>query len=233
MRKQNLKEKAYKSMAVMMAAASIAGAGAMPAFAAPTKGNTSTEAVTYFDTDGTSEAAGDALFDVTDDVFDDTVSKSTKVEVEQGASVSVKVPFKIVLDGTKGASNDATYEVTVKGDIAGDTQINVVPNTATVEKNAGKSGVAAAQADNFSKDTGTGTFKMAETAGIKKAITATITQADTSWTMADDGSDDGSGAATLDATKTGTVEVANLSAGQWSNDIGFDISATDIDVDTP
>ena len=46
---------------------------------------------------------------------------------------------------------------------------------------------------------------------------------------ADDGSDDGSGAASLNATKDGTVKVVNLSAGAWSNDIGFDISATEID----
>lgn len=227
---RNFKEKAIKSMAIMMAAASMAGTLAVPAFAAPTKGNTSSEKVTYYKNDGTTEDVNSEtsmLFDVTDGAYGGTVSKATKVEVEQGASVSVKVPFKIVLDGTKGAENDATYQVTVKGDIAGDTQINVVPNTATTVKNEGLSGEAAAQADNFAD--GSGTFKMAERAGVKKAITATITQADTSWTMADDGSDDGSGAASLNATKEGTVKVVNLSAGAWSNDIGFDISATEID----
>lgn len=226
----NLKSKAVKSMAIIMAAASMAGTIAVPTFAAPSKGNTSSEKVTYYKDNGTDEDVNSEtsmLFDVTDEIYGSTASKATKVEVEQGASVSVKVPFKIVLDGTKGAENDATYEVTVKGDIDGDTQINVVPNTATTVKNDGLSGEAAAQEDNFSG--GTGTFKMAEKAGVKKAITATITQADTSWTMADDGTDDGSGAASLDATKNGTVKVENLSAGQWSNDIGFDISATDID----
>ena len=226
---RNFKEKAIKSMAIMMAAASMAGTLAVPAFAAPTKGNTSSEKVTYYKNDGTTEDVNSEtsmLFDVTDGAYGGTVSKATKVEVEQGASVSVKVPFKIVLDGTRGAENDATYQVTVKGDIAGDTQINVVPNTATAVKNSGLSGEAAAQENNFAD--GSGTFKMAERAGVKKAITATITQADTSWTMADDGSDDGSGAASLNATKEGTVKVVNLSAGAWSNDIGFDISATDI-----
>ena len=227
---RNFKEKAIKSMAIMMAAASMAGTLAVPAFAAPTKGNTSSEKVTYYKDDGTTEDVNSEtsmLFDVTDGAYGGTVNKATKVEVEQGASVSVKVPFKIVLDGTRGAENDATYQVTVKGDIAGDTQINVVPNTATTVKNSGLSGEAAAQEDNFAD--GSGTFKMAERAGVKKAITATISQAETSWTMADDGSDDGSGAASLNATKEGTVKVVNLSAGAWSNDIGFDISATEID----
>ena len=116
---RNFKEKAIKSMAIMMAAASMAGTLAVPAFAAPTKGNTSSEKVTYYKDNGTDEDVNSEtsmLFDVTDGAYGGTVNKATKVEVEQGASVSVKVPFKIVLDGTKGAENDATYQVTVKGD---------------------------------------------------------------------------------------------------------------------
>lgn len=239
--KKNIKDLAMRAGMTGMAALSMAGALAGTAFAAtPTKGTDTTEAVTYYDNLGTTEAGAfdgtgrDQLFDVTDGAFAGKVNKATKVVVEQGASIAVEVPFKITLAGAKGATdgNKADYSIRVKGDIAGDTQVNVVPNTATTVKNENKVGVAAAQEDNFAKDTGSGTFLMAESAGVKKAITATITQAkdDTRWTMAKDGTDTGA-TAYLDKTKTGKVTVANLSAGKWENDISFDISATEIDAD--
>lgn len=241
--KKNIKDLAMRAGMTGMAALSMAGALAGTAFAAPTKGANTDEAVTYYDKQGTAEAGAfdgtgeDQLFDVTDGAFDGKVNKATKVIVEQGASIAVEVPFKITLEGKKigvdgVTENKADYSIRVKGDIAGDTQVNVVPNTATTIKNDGKIGVAADQEDNFSKENGSGTFLMAESAGVKKAITATITQTknDTRWTMGQDGTDDGN-AAYLDKTKTGKVTVANLSAGKWENDISFDISATDIDTD--
>lgn len=239
--KKNIKDLAMRAGMTGMAALSMAGALTGTAFAAPTKGTNSVSTdTTYYNVDGTSEGAafdatGDTqTFDVTDGAFAGKVSKATKVIVEQGASIAVEVPFKITLEGAKRAAdgNKADYSIRVKGDIAGDTQVNVVPNTATTVKNENKVGVAAAQEDNFAKDTGSGTFLMAEFAGVKKAITATIIQTkdNTRWTMAKDGTDDGH-AAYLDKTKTGKVTVANLSAGKWENDISFDISATEIDAD--
>lgn len=245
---RNLKIKAGKSLAVFMAAMSMMSVASVPAFAAtPSKGNNSTAGVTYHlsTTDGAmnddneggafKDAKDDTtqMKDVTDDIYDNGGYHSeTKVVVEQGSTVAVQAPFKITLDGKKDADNKADYQIRVRGDIDGDTQINVVPNTTTIVQNQGMTGEAAAQADNFDRTKGTGTFLMAESAGVKKAITATITQKlnNTRWTMGKDGTDDGA-AAYLDKTKTGKVEVANLSAGAWENDIMFDISVSEIDSD--
>ena len=65
---------------------------------------------------------------------------------------------------------------------------------------------------------------MLEKSGVKANLTAQITQADTSFTIADDGVDD----AITAVEKAGKVTVENLSAGEWSNTINFDISVTEI-----
>ena len=264
--KKNIKDLAMRAGMTGMAALSMAGALAGTAFAAegdPVKGTNTTEAVTYHkststgDLTETNEGAAfdatgkDQLMDVTDGAFGGKVNKATKVVVEQASSVAVEVPFKITLEGKKAdaaTKNKADYKVRVKGDIDGLTQVNVVPNTATTVKKAGMIGEAAAQDDNYDKAS-EGTFKMFESAGVKKAITAHISQdkklgADdnleayakkidgTRWTMAQDGTEaTGAAAAFLDKTKGGTVYVDNLSAGKWENDISFDISATKIDAD--
>lgn len=213
-----------RKLATMMMVGAMAVSSVMPAFAAE-KVVDSTEAVTYYDQAGTAESAtGDELFDATG-AFDATISKDTKVEVSQAVTLAVKTPFKIVLNGTKGEANDATYDVQVKGDIDGNTQVNVVPNTAHFASLADKEASTNEVANNFAGTTGT--FAMLEKAGVKNNITATITQDDTSWTMADDGTT--TGAQQIDdadgkGIKHGTVEVADLSAGEWSNDIAFDVS---------
>lgn len=226
MRKTVLKN---KLVPVMMAASMAVSAMApMTSFAAE-RIETSAEAVTYYDEAGTAESAtGDEFFDATG-AFDETISKETKVVVAQEATLAVKVPYKIVLNGTKDEANDATYDVQVKGDISGTDQVNVVPNTAHYASLADKKAGQNLVADNFAD--GSGTFAMLEAAGVKNNITATIEQADTSWTMADDGTT--SGAQMIDdadgkGIKHGTVSVADLSAGEWSNDIAFDISITEI-----
>lgn len=263
--KKNIKDLAMRAGMTGMAALSMAGALAGTAFAAegdPVKGNNTTEAVTYHKSTSTGDltetneggafATDDTqMMDVTDEVFGATANKSTKVVVEQASSVAVEVPFKITLKGAKAdtaTKNKADYKVRVKGDIDGLTQVNVVPNTHTVAKFAGKIGEAPEQPDNYDKAT-EGTFKMFESAGVKKAITAHISQDKklgdngefeaydkkidgTRWTMAQDGTEaTGAAAAFLDKTKGGTVYVDNLSAGKWENDISFDISATKIDTD--
>ncbi len=244
--KKNIKDLAMRAGMTGMAALSMAGALAGTAFAGQ-RGDNSIEGVIYHTKDSTGTVTDEdavtnmgGAFDETGDtqlmhvsgdeydkgIFGEPVKKSTKVVVDQMASVAVEVPFKITLNGAAGAENKAEYKIRVKGDIDGSTQINVVPNTATAEV----PGVVGSQTDNdFGKTAeDKGTFPMIESAHVKKVITATITQAknDTRWTMAKDGTDDGA-AARLDKTKTGTVEVANLSAGRWENTIGFDISATD------
>lgn len=266
--KKNIKDLAMRAGMTGMAALSMAGALAGTAFAAegdPVKGSNTTEAVTYHkststgDLTETNEGAAfdatgkDQLMDVTDGAFGGKVNKATKVVVEQASSVVVEVPFKITLNGAKiddktVTENSAKYKIRVKGDIDGLTQVNVVPNTATVAKFIGKIGEAPEQPDNYDKAT-EGTFKMVESAGVKKAITAHISQDKklgtdgnleaydkkidgTRWTMAQDGTEaTGDAAAFLDKTKGGTVYVDNLSAGKWENDISFDISATKIDAD--
>lgn len=213
-------------MAASMAASTMAPA--MTSFAAE-KVETSAEAVTYYDEAGTAESlTGDELFDAMG-AYDATISKDTKVVVAQEASLAVRVPFKIVLNGTKGEANEATYDVQVKGDISGNDQVNVVPNTAHYASLADKEAGQNLVDDNFAD--GSGTFAMLEAAGVKNNITATIEQADTSWTMADDGTT--SGAQMIDdadgkGIKHGKVSVADLSAGEWSNDIAFDVSVSSI-----
>ena len=225
MRKAVMNKVAPVALAISMAASAMAP---MTSFAAD-KIETTAEAVKYYDEAGTAESAtGDELFDAMG-AFDETISKETKVVVAQEATLAVKVPYKIVLNGTKGEDNDATYDVQVKGDISGTDQVNVVPNTAHYASLADKEAGSNMVADNFAD--GQGTFAMLEAAGVKNNITATIVQEDTSWTMADDGTT--SGAQQIDdadgkGIKHGTVSVADLSAGEWSNDIAFDISVTEI-----
>lgn len=251
--KKNIKDLAMRAGMTGMAALSMAGALAGTAFAGQ-RGDNSTAGVIYHTKDSTGTVTDEDAstnmggeFDETGDtqsmhvsgdendkgIFGGPVKKSTKVVVDQMASVAVEVPFKITLNGAAGAENKAEYKIRVKGDIDGSTQINVVPNTATAEV----TGVTGSKTDDdFGKTKpGEGTFPMIESAHVKTPITATIKQAkdNTRWTMAKDGGAAGDGVidegvtATLDKTKTGTVEVANLSAGKWENTIGFDISATD------
>lgn len=213
---------------LMAASMAVSAMAPMTSFAAE-RIETSAEAVTYYDEAGTAESVtGDEFFDATG-AFDETISKETKVVVAQEATLAVKVPYKIVLNGTKGEDNKADYDVQVKGDISGTDQVNVVPNTAHYASLADKEAGQNLVADNFAD--GSGTFAMLEAAGVKNNITATIEQADTSWTMADDGTT--SGAQQIDdadgkGIKHGTVSVADLSAGEWSNDIAFGISVTEI-----
>lgn len=229
--------KTSKKVVLGLMVGAMAVSSAMPAFAAVNKGNTSSEEVTYYNEAGDgASGTGDEFMDA-DAAFDDTMSKETKVEVERSSAdnLAVRVPYKIVLNGASGETNDADYEVEVKGDIAGDIQVNVVPNTAHYGSLADKEAASNLVADNFKTKegggSGTGTFAMLDEAGVKRNITATVTQEDTSWTIKDDGTD--TGEEIIDAVagkgiKSGNVEVDGLSAGKWSNDIAFDISVAEV-----
>lgn len=199
-----------KTVLAMGLSGILAVSSVVPVFAAPAGNVTdSVESVTY------NADSGQAY----EGAWDGAVSEETKVEVNLGSTFTVKIPVKLVLAGKRGEANKVDYSVTVDGDVAGDITINVFPNTAHKDSNS-------ATVENNFKD-GSGTFALKEKAGVKKDVVATITQADGTWTMADDGTDDGTGAASIESVaKTGSVEVANLSAGEWSNTINFDVSAT-------
>lgn len=199
-----------KSVLAMGLSGVLAISSVVPAFASPAGNITdSVESVTYnADAGQTYEGA-----------WEGAISEETKVEVNLGSTFTVKIPVKLVLAGKRGEANKVDYSVAVDGDIPGDVTINVVPNTAHTTSEF-------ANIENDFKG-GSGTFALKEKAGVKKDIVATITQADGTWTMADDGTDNGTGAASIvSVAKTGSVEVANLSAGEWSNTINFDVSAT-------
>lgn len=199
-----------KTILTMGLSGILAISSVIPALAAPAGNITdSVESVTYNAESGQSYEGA----------WDGKVSEETKVEVNLGSTFTVKIPVKLVMSGKRGEANKVDYLVTVDGDVAGDVTINVLPNTSHQNSKA-------LEVENDFKD-GHGTFALKEKAGIKKDIIATITQADTTWTMADDGTDDGTGAASIvSVAKTGSVEVENLSAGEWTNIINFDVSAT-------
>lgn len=195
-------------------------------------GGTSQEKVYFYNSDGLtmdngeagddSQTGKDNLIDMIG-AFESEKALDTEVVAYMPSTLSVKVPVKIVLDGTRGATNDADYTLTVKGDIPGDAVVNVVPNTKSDTFDFGTKAINPdAHANDFDGATGTGTFEMIEKAQVKAAITATINQADTTWTVADDTQ----AALATGVEKTGNVSVANLSAGEWSNDISFDIVVT-------
>lgn len=192
-------------LAGLMAAMSVSSAFAASGDAYGSAGENSVENVEYYDE---AEYA---------DAWTGVDGAATEVLVSRASSFTVIIPEKIVLEGSKDADNKADYNVTVTADMPGDAQINVVPNTASKTILDG----SATQEDNFAD--GSGTFAMLEAAGIKNNITATIEQADTSWTVEDDGTDD-----VIDAVaKAGKVSVADLTAGEWSNTINFDISVVE------
>ncbi len=183
---------AKRASAMAMAALMAMNVMTMSAYAA-TNNVTSTENV---------EVAEDAV--TVDDAYTGT-TQNTEVEVVRAATFKVTIPKKIVLDGARGAANDADYNVTVVADIPGDEQVTVAPAVST--------------------------FEMSEAGGVKANITATVTQADTTWSVADDGMD--ALAADAGVIKAGNVSVANLSAGEWSGNFDFNISIGEIAGDTP
>lgn len=193
-------------MAGLMAAMSVSSAFAASGDAYGSAGINSVENVEYYDE---AEYA---------DAWTGVDGAETLVEVSRASSFTVIIPKKIVLEGSKDAENKADYSVTVTADIPGNAQINVAPNTASKTILDG----SATQDNNFAD--GTGSFAMLEKSGVKANLTAQITQADTSFTIADDGVDD----AITAVEKAGKVTVENLSAGEWSNTINFDISVTEI-----
>ena len=77
--------------------------------------------------------------------------------MSQGQDIAIRLPFKTVLDGTKGHENKADFEVEVRANISGADNIKVVPETeftmTTVGKNPIDGTVEIAQTEyNIAKD---------------------------------------------------------------------------------
>lgn len=92
----------------------------------------------------------------TDDVYNG-YNQGVEVYVSQGQDIAIRLPFKTVLDGTKGHENKADFEVEVRANISGADNIKVVPETeftmTTVGKNPIDGTVEIAQTEyNIAKD---------------------------------------------------------------------------------
>ena len=92
----------------------------------------------------------------TDDVYNG-YDQGVEVYVSQGQDIAIRLPFKTVLDGTKGHENKADFEVEVRANISGADNIKVVPETeftmTTVGKNPIDGTVEIAQTEyNIAKD---------------------------------------------------------------------------------
>lgn len=90
-----------------------------------------------------------------DEIYSGTEGK-TEVYAGRGSTFTITIPEKITLNGGRGEENSAHYEVTVKGDIAGDEVINVVPDGSFKISQKGKHDI---QATNTMKKTA---FSIAE-----------------------------------------------------------------------
>lgn len=76
-----------------------------------------------------------------EDKYSDT--QECQVSVTRGSTFLVTIPEKITLNGTKEKENSAAYEVTVKGDLGGIEQINVVPDSTFKMSQKGKADIEA------------------------------------------------------------------------------------------
>ena len=73
----------------------------------------------------------------TDDVYNG-YDQGVEVYVSQGQDIAIRLPFKTVLDGTKGHENKADFEVEVRANISGADNIKVVPETEFTMTTVGK-----------------------------------------------------------------------------------------------
>ena len=125
-------------------------------------------------------------------------SQSTSVNAEIGEEFAVTIPKLIVLSGK---DKTASYKVTVSGDIAGESSVNVVPDDG---------------------------FTLYEESGNKDDVDATISQDKTKWSViaGDSTSDDDKLKVDhIEYTEaTGTISAPGLTAGAWSGEFNFNIN---------
>lgn len=135
----------------------------------------------------------------------DKAQNECEVLVTQTSSFSVVIPKTVILNGKVGKVNDADYNVTVKGNIASDETINVVPDS---------------------------TFKMKDIKKVKDDIDANVTQSVTKFVNAETKEKVYANTAdtiAIDVANetgktTGTIQVENLTAGSWRGVFNFNIN---------
>jgi hypothetical protein len=155
----------------------------------------------------------ESVTNVTSAITADADTNQVDVRVTQGSTFSVTIPKTIVLAGATNTDNQATYKVTVSGNIASNETINVVPS------------------DSGKDAEGNPTFSMSDTKRVKSDLTATIEQTvtkfvdkqvttDTTDTAKLETQEKGDDSKTIE----GTVTIANLTSGSWSGNFNFAIS---------
>jgi hypothetical protein len=155
----------------------------------------------------------ESVTNVTSAITADADTNQVDVSVTQGSTFSVTIPKTIVLNGKVNEDNQATYKVTVSGNIASNETINVVP-----------SGSGTDASNNP-------TFAMKDSAKVKSDLTATIKQTVTKF-VDKQVTTSASDTAKLEAqtsgddktTIEGTVTIANLTSGSWTGNFNFAIS---------
>lgn len=133
------------------------------------------------------------------EITSDTATNTVNVYATQASTFSVVIPKTIILDGAFGAgkSYEGKYEVIVKGNIAGDESVNVVPDASFALQQAGKTDLTA-------------------------SVTQTVQHfRDTTETV---GADTLTGVNLNTPVKTtGTVAVQGVTAGSWHGTFNFAI----------
>ena len=135
------------------------------------------------------------------DIGDLPRTESIEVTYQQPSVYSVVIPKTISLDNSK----EATYSVTVKGDLSSGDKIVVEPVDAVD---------STPELDFLMHDQSGATIK-------KSDVTATITQEHTVWTTDEAGTKvDGDCVGT---SQPGTISAPGLSAGVWAGTFNFSV----------
>lgn len=178
------------AMCAMMAAASVS----TTAFAATTNigstGSDSTDISVGADTvqGKVTTYSGEITADATE---------ACQVYATQGSTFSVSIPKVIILDGTAGAANDATYKVTAKGNIAGNEVITIAPEASFLMTQTGKADLTTTVDQTVQKFVAQTTDPAAE--DTKNGVNPT-TALETTGTVTAAGMEAGSYAGTFDFT---------------------------------
>jgi hypothetical protein len=131
---------------------------------------------------------------VTTPITADAETNTVNVSVTQGSTFSVTIPKTIVLNGAVGAANEASYDITVSGNIASDEVVSVTPDAS---------------------------FQMTDNKGVKSALTATVTQTVTKFVDSQVTIPTSTKDTIALGKTTGKVSVANLSSGSWTGNFNF------------
>lgn len=141
--------------------------------------------------DDNSAAAVESKSMLTMNADDENATEACEVGVKRGVEYTVTIPKHIVLDGSNGTGS---YVVNVKGDIAGDHIVSVIPDSS---------------------------FVMNERGG-KASKTAVVSQEKTEWNYADVMVKNAEGTEFVGTDAEGTV-YAPISAGEWKGVFTFTI----------